>query len=232
MKRTRNLAAVVVAVTTVAFTLASVPAWAATTTIHRDNAAGAAYSGKVRATLIAPATVSTSLGTGTCNIGNIDGTVQSNGTALNISAFNFSNNPGPACPNSGGGTSTVTAVSLPWNDGNVTYGPVSGGRDSTVTIKNVNVSAATTGWFGTIICTYRGSGTGNSIVMDGFNPDNANRPITSIAQAQAKATNYNLVKTGGSFLCPGSATFSATFQILGETTAGSGAYDQKLYVTS
>ncbi|MFF5209672.1 hypothetical protein [Streptosporangium sp. NPDC000396] len=232
MKLIRNLAAAAAVVSTVAFTLVSAPAWAATTTIHRDNAAGAAYSGKVRATLIAPVQVSTSLGTGTCNTGNIDGTVQSNGTGLNVSVFSFSNVPGPACPNSAGGSSTVSAVSLPWNGGNVTYGPVSGGRDGTLTISNVRVSAVTTGWFGTITCTYRGSGAGDSIVMDGFNSDNPNRPLPSIAQAQARATNYSLVKTGGSFLCPGSATFSATFQILGETTANSGVYNQKLHVTS
>ncbi|WP_433256875.1 hypothetical protein ACQPYK_18775 [Streptosporangium sp. CA-135522] len=231
MKHFRNVAAAVAAAA-LAFTFVPTSAWAATTTVHRDNAAGAPYSGKVRSTLIAPVSITTSLGTATCNVGQIDGTVQSNGTALNVTAYNFSNNPGPQCPNSAGGSSTVTAVGLPWTGGNVTYGAVSGGRDGTLTLSNVKVSSVTTGWFGTINCTYRGSGAGNSITLDAFNSDNPNRPVTTIAQAQAKATSYTLNKDGGSFLCPGTATFSATFQLLGETVAGSGVYNQKLHLTS
>ncbi|GAA3441176.1 hypothetical protein [Planomonospora venezuelensis] len=231
MKRLGNLAAAVL-LAAAASILAAAPAWAATTTIHRDNAAGAAYAGKVRATLIAPVSVSTSLGTATCNTGNIDAAIQSDGTALNVSGFSFSNSPGPACPNSAGGQSTVSAVGLPWNGGNVTYGAVSGGRDATLTLTNVRVSSVTTGWFGTITCVYRGSGASDSIVLDGFNADNAARPDPSVDQAQARAVNSGLSKVSGSFLCPGTARYSATFQLLGETVAGSGVYDQKLHITS
>ncbi|MEU4831680.1 hypothetical protein [Streptosporangium sp. NPDC023615] len=229
MKRIRNLAAAAAAVT--ALVLAPLPASAATTTIHRDNAAGAAYSGNVRATLIAPVSVSTSLGTATCNTGTIDSTIQSNGTALNVSTFSFSNVPGPTCPNSAGGSSTVSPVGLPWNGGSVVHGAVSGGRDAVLTLQGVKVSSVTTGWFGTISCVYRGSGPGNSIALNAFNSDNAARPVPAVAQAQAKATSYSLTKDSGSFLCPGTASYTATFQLLGETVAGSGVYDQRLHIT-
>ncbi|MDP9870247.1 MULTISPECIES: hypothetical protein [Streptosporangium] len=230
MKRLRNL---VLAVTAVVLALTSVPtsAWAATTKIHRNDQFGALYSGKVRATLIGNVSISTSLATATCNVGVIDGTVQSDGTMLNVLAYNFSNSPGPQCPNSAGGQSTVTAVGLPWNNGNVTYAPVPNGRDGTIALNSVKVTSTSTGWFGTINCTYRGSGAGNSIVLDAFNPTNTNRP-QPVVQAQARAVNYSLNKDSGSFLCPGTATFSATFQLLGETTANSGVYDQKLHLTS
>lgn len=231
MKRLRNL---VLAVTAVALALAFVPtsAWAATTQIHRNDQFGALYSGKVRATLIGNVSITTSLATATCNVGVIDGTVQSNGTALNVSAYNFSNNPGPQCPNSAGGQSSVSAVGLPWNGGNVTYAPVIPGRDGTITINSVKVTSVSTGWFGSISCTYKGSGAGNSLVLDAFNPNNANRPVIAVVQAQARAVNYTLNKDSGSLLCPSTATYSATFQLLGETVANSGVYDQRLHLTA
>ncbi|MEV4382793.1 hypothetical protein [Streptosporangium sp. NPDC049644] len=230
MKRIRNLA--VAAVAMAALVLAPLPASAAGTTIHRDTDMGAAYSGKIRATLIDPVSVSTTLATATCNTGNIDGTVQSDGTALDISVFNFSNTPGPACPNSAGGSSTVSPVGLSWLGGSVVYNKVTPGRDGIVTLKGVKVSSVSTGWFGTISCVYRGSGAGNSIALDAFNPDNTSRPKTAIAQAQAKATNYALTKDSGSILCPGTANYTATFQLMGETVANSGVFDQKLYLTT
>ncbi|MET8048555.1 hypothetical protein ABZU75_13240 [Streptosporangium sp. NPDC005286] len=230
MKRIRNLAAAAVAMT--ALVLAPLPASAAGTTIHRDTDTGLPYSGKIRATLIDPVSVSTTLATATCNTGNIDGTVQSDGTALNVSVFNFSNTPGPACPNSAGGSSTVSPVGLAWNGGTVVYNKVTPGRDGIVTLLGVKVSSVSTGWFGTISCVYRGSGAGNSIALDAFNPDNASRPKTAIAQAQAKATSYALTKDSGSILCPGTASYTATFQLMGETVANSGVFDQKLYLTT
>ncbi|MFD8533180.1 hypothetical protein ACFV0L_37800 [Streptosporangium canum] len=232
MKRLRNL---VLAVTAVVLALGFVPtsAWAATTQIHRNDQFGLPYSGKVRATLLGSVSITTSLATATCNVGVIDGTVQSDGTALNVSAYNFSNNPGPQCPNSAGGQSSVTAVGLPWNGGNVTYAPVlPNGRDGTITISSVKVTSVSTGWFGSISCTYKGSGAGNSLVLDAFNSTNPNRPVTGVVQAQARAVNYTLNKDSGSLLCPSTATYSATFQLLGETVANSGVFDQKLHLTA
>ncbi|GAA2900457.1 hypothetical protein GCM10010517_66080 [Streptosporangium fragile] len=226
MKRIRNLAAVAVAV--MALVVAPLPASAATTNIHRDTAVGALYSGNVRATLIQPVSVTTTLGTATCNTGNIDANVQSNGTALNVTAFSFSNTPGPACPNSIGGSSTVTPVGLSWLGGDVVFATGGG----TVTIRNLKVSSVTTGWFGTLTCVYRGSGTGNSLTLTAYNPDNPARPVTTVNEAQARANGASLTKDSGSLLCPSSATFSATFKLLGEKVAGSGTYDQTLYLTS
>ena len=51
-------------------------------------------------------------------------------------------------------------------------------------------------------------------------------------QAQARAVNYTLNKDSGSILCPSTATYSATFQLLGETVANSGVFDQKLHLTA
>ncbi|MGV9778772.1 hypothetical protein, partial [Streptosporangium sp. NPDC003464] len=86
MKRLRNL---VLAVTAVVLAFAFVPtsAWAATTKIHRNDQFGALYSGKVRATLIGNVSISTSLATATCNVGVIDGTVQSDGTIADLGAL-------------------------------------------------------------------------------------------------------------------------------------------------
>jgi hypothetical protein len=232
MKHIRSLTAVGVVAAT-AFALVVPSASASTTTVRRTNATGAAYSGNVQATLIQPVVTTTSLGSATCDTGTIDATVASTGANLNVSVYSFHNGSTPTtCPNSAGGTSTTTPVGLPWNGGNVTYAPVSGGHDGTFTVNSLQVTSITSGWFGSITCTYQGSGTGGAVTMDYYNPDNANRPVTTISQAEAKANGVTLNKVSGSFLCPSTATYSAAFQILGETTAGSGVYNQKLYLTS
>jgi hypothetical protein len=231
MKRVRNVA-LVGAGAAMAIALTSPSASAATTTIHADDATGAAYAGNVRATLIAPVTTTTSLGSASCDTGTIDATVGSDGANLNVSVYEFHNGTATTCPNSAGGTSTTTPVGLPWNGGDITYAAVAGGRDGTFTVNSLKVTSVTTGWFGSINCTYRGSGTGNSVTMDFYNSDNAGRPDVSVTEAQAEANGITLTKDSGSFLCPGTATYSATFKVLGETTAGSGTYDQTLHLTS
>src|SRR4051794_16704157 len=175
MPQTRTLAAfTAVAATTLFATVTS--ASAATTTIHRTNAAGAAYSGKVQALLLGSASVSTSIGSGTCTSSTMLGTVNSNGTSLNISAASFSSPPSTGC--SGSVSSTITA-NTPWNGGNVTYAPVAGGRDATVTIANFKVTAVVN-IFGGITCIY-----GGSITANAWNGNNPNRPVTTNSEAQA-----------------------------------------------
>jgi hypothetical protein len=198
---------------------------AATTTIRRDNATGAAYGGNVQALLLGSASVSTSIGSGTCTSSTMAGTVNSDGTSLNISAASFSSPPSTGC--SGTVSSTITA-NVPWNGGNVTYAPVSGGRDATVTIANFRVTAVVN-IFGGITCIY-----GGSITADGWNGTNASRPVTTSNEAQAGLSNatVNKVSSGSNILCPSTASVTGTYQLKGEVTAGSGVYDQTLFVTS
>ena len=68
----------------------------------------------------------------------------------------------------------------------------------------------TTGWFGTISCTYRGSGAGNSIALNAYNPGNTSGPAPSLTEARARATNFVLNKDSGSLLCPNTANYSAS----------------------
>ncbi|MBW8483508.1 hypothetical protein [Actinomadura parmotrematis] len=200
---------------------------AATTTIRRGTATAAAYSGSVRASLLGTASVSTSIGTGSCNQSTLTGSIQSNGTALSITAASITNNPGPACPGTGG-TIAVTTQNLPWTGGSVVYDSAhTGGRDAAVTIAGFKVKAVAS-ILGGITCYY-----GGSLTANGYNPDNAARPNTSVAQAEVGVNGATVSKqSGSSFLCPSTATVTATYQLQGETTAGSGVFDQKLYVTS
>jgi hypothetical protein len=203
------------------------PASAATTTIRRDSATGAAYSGNVRASLLGTATVSTSIGSGSCNESTMNGSIASDGTGLSVSSATFSSNGGGAC--TGTSTATITAQNLPWSGGNVTYDAAhTGNRDAAVTIANFRVKAVVN-IFGGITCIY-----GGSLTANGFNRDNPNRPVTSNDQAQVGITNatVNKVSSGSNFLCPGTASVTANYQLLGETTAGSGNFTQALYVTS
>jgi len=211
---------------TAATLFAAVPsASAATTTIHQTDAAGAPYGGNVQALLLGSATVTTSLGSGTCTSSEMLGSINSDGTGLSISAASFSSPPSTGC--SGSISSTITTV-VPWTGGNVTYAPEEGGRDSTVTIANFRVKAVVN-IFGGITCIY-----GGSITANGWNGDNPTRPDTTNSEAQAglSGATVNKVNSGSNWLCPSTATVSGTYQLKGESTPSSGVYDQSLYVTS
>lgn len=186
--------------------LGATAAVAGTTTIHSGSASGPAYSGSVTASLLGTATVSTSIGSGSCNQSTMQGTINSNGTGLSISSATFNSNGGPC---TGSASATITAQHLPWSGGNVTYAPVSGGRDTTLTIANFSVQAVVN-VFGGVSCTY-----GGTLTANGYNPNNPNRPVTSNNQAQASISGATVNKTGGSFLCPSTATVTATYQLTG-----------------
>ncbi|WP_131732994.1 hypothetical protein [Actinomadura formosensis] len=202
------------------------PATAATgTTIRKGSATAGAYAGNVQASLLGTATVSTSIGSGSCNESTMTGSINSDGSNLTVTSATFSSNGGGPC--SGSSTSTITARNLPWTGGNVTYDAGhTNGRDATVTIANFSVRAVVD-MFGGITCDF-----GGNLTADGFNGDNASRPDKSNTDAQVSVQNAKVTKTGGSFLCPGTATVTATYALRGETTAGSGTFDQTLYVTS
>ncbi|MBO2446509.1 hypothetical protein J4573_05370 [Actinomadura barringtoniae] len=226
MARIRQFASVGIAATA-AVAIAVPSASAATTTIRRDSATGAAYSGNVRASLLGSATVSTSIGSGSCNESVMNGSVSSNGTGLSVSNATFSSNGGGAC--TGTTTATITAQNLPWSGGNVTFDSAhTGNRDASVTIANFRVKAVVN-IFGGITCIY-----GGSLTANGYNRDNTHRPVTTNNQAQVGITNatVNKVSSGSNFLCPGTASVTANYQLQGEVTAGGGNFTQALYVTS
>lgn len=217
--------ATLAAITTLATTAA--PASAATTTIRKGTATAAPYSGKVQVSLIGTASVSTSYGSGTCNQSELSGSIASDGTGLSIGAATFTNNPGPDCPSSNNTASAVTAENLPWSGGNAAFAPVAGGRDGTVTVANFRAKTVLKNVpvLGSITCFY-----GGSITIDAFNPDNPNRPDTSLNVAQVKATNLTLNRaSGGNAFCPTTATATATYALHGESAPG--VFDQDLYMT-
>ncbi|WP_067480196.1 hypothetical protein [Actinomadura hibisca] len=219
MQHPRKVAAVLAASAAAVAVAASPAAAAPPTVIHVNNAAGAAYSGNIRLVLTSPVSVTTSLGTASCNRGNIDASVASSGANLTVSAYNFYNSPGPACTNSAGGSSTTTPVGLPWAGGDLNWT----GSSGTLRINNMQVTSTSSTIFGNIVCNYRGSGAGNSITMSVTNS-------TATIQLKATATNISLTKVsaGSSPLCPSSATYSAGFDVFGQS---GGSYTTKLFLT-
>ncbi|GAB2830242.1 hypothetical protein GCM10022221_31200 [Actinocorallia aurea] len=195
---TLRKAAVIGAASVAAVALAA-PAYAATPV--KKAGTTTTYSGNVQGGLVGSASVTTSLGGGTCTSSTLGGTVTSGG-ALTISTASFAN-----C-----GDTTVTAQNLPWTGGsfdNTTAVP--GGREGTVTIGGFRVRAVVSVF--SITCIYAGT-----VVADGNN--NADLDVT-INQSLAK-------QSGSSFLCPGTASVTAAYTIRGETTAGSGTFNQAL----
>ncbi|MFA1539234.1 hypothetical protein [Actinomadura monticuli] len=197
------------------------PAYAAGTTIRKGSASAGAYSGNVQASLLGNATVATSIGSGSCSQSTMTGSINSDGSGLSIASANFSSCTGTA-------NVTITPQNLPWSGGSVAYDSGhTGNRDAAVTIANFKVKAVVD-LFGGITCVF-----GGSLTANGYNPDNANRPVTSNNQAQVGVNGATVSKqSGSSFLCPSTATVTATYQLRGETTAGSGTFNQTLYVTS
>ncbi|NKZ08674.1 hypothetical protein [Actinomadura latina] len=200
------------------------PAYAAGTTIRKGSATADAYSGNVQASLLGTATVSTSIGSGSCSESTMTGSINSDGSGLAISSASFSGDNGGPC--AGTTSATIQTQNLPWTGGDVTYDSGhSNGRDATVTIRNFSVKA-TVNIFGGITCQF-----GGTLTANGYNGDNASRPDTGSADAQVGVQNAQVSKTGGSWLCPGTATVSANYALRGETAAGSGTFDQALYVS-
>lgn len=210
MTRIRNIA-IVGATTLSALALVAGPASAATTTIRTGDANGAPYSGAVSSDLLGDATVSTSIGSGSCTESNMTGSISSDGTGLAIDSASFTGNGGGPC--TGSTTSTITAQNVPWTGGSAVYAPVAGGKDGTVTIANFRVKAVVN-LFGGITCIF-----GGNLTADLFNSDNANRPDpTAVSQAVATNATVNKVSSGSSWLCPSTAQVTATYALTGGGT--------------
>ncbi len=182
--------------------LTATSASAATTTVRSGSASGSAYSGSVTATLDGSASVTAGSVSGSCSSSTLGGTTTSAGV-LSFSSATFG----------GCSSATITAQSLPWS-GSITYNPVSGGKDGDVSIK-VSIKAVVS----ILTCNYGGTLAGSI-----YNPDNANRPDTSVSQAEIQFTSASVPLTSG-FLCPSSASLTALFQ-------ASGASGAALWVTS
>ncbi|OLT30055.1 hypothetical protein BJF79_39735 [Actinomadura sp. CNU-125] len=216
-----------------AATLTAGVASAATTTIREDTAAGAPYSGAWQVSTVGPLEFSVVfLGvtvTGTCDGAELRGTVQSTGAGALTSASIG------ACETSNGLSSPATDLGeLPANTGEVAYDPVAGGRDGTLSINGDLVFSLEGEFLGRVrTCNY-GFQTGgeDGLSFDVYNRDNPNRPLPDVDDAQGAATDITLVKKPGSdFFCPSDGTGSGTAVARGESTPGSGVFDQKLYLT-
>jgi hypothetical protein len=208
-------------------------AGASTTTIRRDGATGAPYSGNFRANLLsANATFSGTSGgstlTTTCNFVQIDGTINSDGSGV-VTGFEIHNNTATTCPNNAGGTTGLTVVNLP-SSFQVVYAPVTGGHDGFIMFNSVKITAVITVFGIASTCHYAGN-----LSLDVYNKDNPNRPITTAAELEIAATGTSISldtsQTNGSS-CPVTARLNFVLKARGETTAGSGVFDQVLYVTA
>lgn len=220
MARFRQVAVLGTAALT-AFALTAAPASAATTTIRAGSATADPYSGNVQASLLGEASVSASIGSGSCSESTMTGSINSDGTGLAIAGASFSE-----C--SGTSDVSITTMNLPWTGGAVAHDPAgTNGRDATVTIANFSVRAVVD-LFGGIGCNF-----GGTLTANGYNGDNPARPDTGSGEAQVGVSNATVNRQSGShWLCPSTAQVTATYALQGETSAGSGTYDQSLYVTS
>lgn len=203
-----------------ALALTAAPASAATTTIRAGSATADPYSGAVQASLLGEASVSASIGSGSCSESTMTGSIESDGSGLTIDSAGFSECSGTA-------DVTITTLDLPWQGGAVVYDPAhTNGRDATITIANFKVRAVVD-LFGGIGCNF-----GGTLTADGFNGDNPARPETGSGEAQVGVSNATVNRQSGShFLCPSTAKVTATYALQGESEAGSGTFDQSLYVT-
>lgn len=218
------------------FVLIAPSAIAGSTTIHRDSATGDPYSGTVQGSLISSVVqFESSAGNATCDQSSLSGSINSDGTSADIADATYSDSSASdgSCPNDQGGRTTMTATNLPWSGGNVTYAPQTGGQDGTITINNVSARVDSYDSLGIhITCYFVGSGTNDSVTGSVYNPDNPNRPFGSVAESQAQLSQVEMTLTSGDFGCPSTAMLTATYEILGETVAGSGTFDETLYLTS
>lgn len=205
--------AALLGVAALAATAIATPAFAATTEI-REVATNNLYAGNARATLIQNLVISGG-GNTTCTASTLNGTIDSDGNPLSITAATITGCSGTA--------SAITAQGLPWSNGTVVYSPASPGRDGAVNLNGFSVRATVFG----VNCTY-----GANVAANGFNGNNANRPVTTNNEAQVNLAGITIPRTAGIFLCPSSATITqGAYQLTGETSPGSGAFTNSLYVT-
>ncbi|GAA3234543.1 hypothetical protein [Actinocorallia longicatena] len=181
---------------------------------------GVAYTGNVRATNIGgnvtlSGTSTLGLITNTCTGGTLDAYIQSNGLNGQLTGVGLT-----GCTNNKGGTTTVTALNLPYSGGQVDYAAIAGGRDGKITIfaPNLNVlvrAVLTLPSIGipSLTCDY-GLTTSTALVIDVYNGANANRPVTTNSHSQGKLAGQSLQRTSSDVRCPATAVANGKFQIV------------------
>lgn len=175
--------------------------------------ASALFVGNVQASLLGTASVTTSAGSGSCASSTLSG-ILAPGGGLTILAASFSSCSG----------ATVSAEALPWANGNITHTTaIPGGRDGTATINGFRVRAVVSVLGINFTCTY-----GGSLTADAYNGDNPARPVGSNDEFQIALNNASASRVSGGFPCPSTASVTATYQILGESSPGSGVYNQTI----
>lgn len=205
-----------------ALVMASATAALASATITSN---GVAYSGDVRATNLGNATISgvSTLGAiiTTCTGAQLDAYINSNGTGGVLNGVSTS-----GCTNNKGGTTTITALNLPYSGGTVNHAPVAGGRDATLTIPPnapSHVQAVLTLpalGIPSLTCHYTLTTT---LTLDLYNHNNANKPVAGNAQAQGKLNGQSLQRRTSPApdpRCPSSVSANGNFQIVPVPTAG------------
>ncbi|RJL20668.1 hypothetical protein [Bailinhaonella thermotolerans] len=210
---------------------------AAGTTIRRDNGSGPAYSGRWQATNIGNVTITGTSSAGTivttCSSVTLGGGINSDGTGGSIDNINI-----PTCPNNKGGTTVITAENLPYTHAGqtVAYVGANPGINGKLTAVDPDVkvkAVMTMTGFPTQTCYYGFGSTVTQLEIDLYNRDNPSRPDPGQDESQAKIANDALDRLAGSTsLCPAKVYANGNAKLRGEKVAGSGVYDEKLYLTS
>ncbi|WP_019631112.1 hypothetical protein [Actinomadura atramentaria] len=199
--------------------LAAVPASAGTTTVRKDSATGAAYSGAYQIVNVGNLTFSGSGISASCSSADLRGTLTSTGSGTLDSAAVS------GCSSSLG-TPTVTFRNLPYTDGALVYGP-SGTYDALLTFTDSDLQIEAN--FAGLSCVYGFDATHTKLTFEVRNPDNA---ANSTGQLAGTMNNVSLGLKSGSFLCPTGVVANGTGTAKGKVTSTSTTYTQKLYVTS
>ncbi|WP_018653141.1 hypothetical protein [Actinomadura flavalba] len=181
---------------------------------------GTPYTGTVRATNIGGnVTLSGNGALGaintSCTSGTLDAYTLSNGTGGQLTGVTLS-----GCTNNRGGTTTITALGLPYSGGGVTYAPVAGGRDGYIYVNAPNLAVdikavLTLPSLGipSLECHYTLSSS-TPLTINLFNKTNANRPVPANTHSQGTLAGQSLQKKSGTTTCPNSVSANGKFQIL------------------
>jgi hypothetical protein len=201
----RRTLATLLAVATAAL---AAPALASATTVRSGSSTGSPYTGSISGTAIGDSTFDSAFVDVTCTGASFGGDITNSSGTGDIDTWTWS-----GCSSSLGGTCTVTAGNLSWS---VTISHVNGQSwDGTFRVGGVSLTVACTGTgLGSFSCTYRGSGTGDSVTSDLYNPDNPNRPYSNSGW-QVEFGDENLTRTGGSLACSSAAGWSTTYEVTG-----------------
>lgn len=192
---------------------------ASATTVRSGSATGPAYSGSVTATLQSgtQADFKSSFVNASCDTSTISGTTNSSGSG-SISSASWTDG-GSGCGNNIGGTCTSTAQNLNWGST-----AVDGGKKTDYMVTSgMKVQVVCTDWFGTkTTCYYIGnnaSGDGAGTLRgDTSDPAGSPQAPGKLTYPSASDTTANLLKdTGSSFACSSTASFTATYDVVGDS---------------